>query len=282
MKKFMFLCLLILVCACTRHEKPNVEDHFQKIQQKIDRREYSEAEKDLQAILVAEPENERARMILASVSVHRAGITLKDYFLLEKISHLQEAPSAQVIPIAELGKLNIPPTSDLGKGIEFIKQIDLLAGRAQEIVQKFDQIPSVSDEGAEHLRTALVEMGKLTVLQDGNALYRGVIKLFYFKYLWTKGYFLRFGDKQFCSQTVSDLKNALDEFDLFTVGMIRDIGRGFPKSKPEFEKHIQQMEMAFQDTQKFLNGIQKTSQTVEQALLGLAGEQNIEGLKCDF
>lgn len=282
MKKIGLLLTVFALLSCHRHEKPSVEDHFQKIQERIDRKEYQEAEAEVNSILESEPQNERARMILASISVHRAGITLKDFFYLEKLVRLEEKPTLQLAALEGLEKLEVSKQSALGKSFEFLQQVNLIAGRAQEIADKFEQIPVVSDESAQHLQAALTELGKIESPQDGNALYRGVIKLFYFKYLWKTGYFLKFGGKNFCSNTVSILQLKLSEFDSYVGSMILDVGRGFPKSRHEFERHAVELSRGVLEAQKFLYSIQKKAQTVEQLILSLARDQEIEGVKCDF
>lgn len=278
----VIILLLFFSLSCTRHEKSSIENRFQKIQQKVDRREYTEAEAELQAILAQEPENERARVILASISVHKAGITLKEYFSLEKLSHLSEVPQTKFIQVENLEKLKIAKNSDFAKALTFLKQVDQVAARVQEIIKKFNQIPEVDEEGLEHLRVALVELNKVKNISDGNALYRGVIKLFYFKTLWSRGEFLHFGEKQFCSLKLIEIQNILESFQTFTVGMVLDISRGFPKNREEIEKQARAVQTGFVEAQKFIGSISDATKSIEATLKTYAKEQKVEGFQCDF
>ncbi|MEZ0391108.1 MAG: hypothetical protein ACAH59_02760 [Pseudobdellovibrionaceae bacterium] len=282
MKNVVLFLFCLALLSCVRHEKPNLEDRYQVIQSKIDQKEYDQAESELVSILEKDPQNERARMILASVSVHRAGITLKDYFLLESLSHLEDDPSIEVLKLNELEKLKLPTDTGSQKALEFLKQISHVAGRAVEISNKFEQVTLVSEDGANQLYQALNEMEKIKTPQSGNALYRGVIKLFYFKYLWENGKFLKFGNRQFCLEKINSLSVRLEGFHRFTLGMVRDVSQGFPKSQSEFETQIQNLDRGFLDARKFLVQVKDATRNFQETLQDTLLKDQLDGWKCEF
>ncbi len=276
------LSSLVLSLACSRHEPLNDEDHFRRIQTQIEKQEYVEAEKDLQAILQSQPQNQRARMILASLYVRKAGITLDDYFQLERLSRLDKEPKQLLLDFSNLKKIEVPANSDYAQMIRFLEQLNLAVTRFQEISDKFDHLPVVSDEGSENLVKALIELEKIEQPSNGQALFRGVIKLYYFKYLWQTGKFLEFGERRFCSQTVGALADRLGKLEIFIVSLLRDVAHGFPEKSAGFQKQISKFDWDFRMAKAWLKAQKESQLSVAEITEKIARSQKIEGFQCDF
>lgn len=281
-QRILIFFYAVLLIACSRHEPQRETDHYRRIQTQIDRKEYDQAEGQLQKILAQNPENQRARVILASMYVHKAGITLQDYFELEKLSRLNENPSENLVDLKLFEKMEIPSSTDFGQVLAFLKRVNSVSARIHEISLKFEKIPLVDEQGAQNLSMALMELEKIENPTRASLLYRGVVKLYYFKFLWKSGFFLEFGEQKFCSQKVIELADRLGGLEDFVVKMVRDISAGFPKSQGSFLKQVGQFDHDFKKAKAWLKFQKDSQKTIKEISEKYAKAQQIEGFKCDF
>ncbi len=283
MKKALLLSLFSMLLACERHEPLTQKDHLQQIQAQIDRKEYAQAEEQLQAILKAEPANERARVILASISVNKAGITLKDYFQLEEMARLGKSePSGSVLDLGLLEKLGGSHNPRLEEALHFLAGLDVALSKSQKVFETFEKIPVVSDDSALHLQQALDELEKIEAPQAGTSFYRGIVKVFLFRHLWKTDKLLQLKSRKLCSRKVGELARILFFFQKFMVSMVRDVAQGFPKSNQRFLEQVEQFDVSFKSARVWLVGQRDVQSTVQQILEKTASENKIEGFKCDF
>jgi hypothetical protein len=273
---------MLLVCSCTRYEKPEPTDRFQKIQQKISDHKEEDAEIELEEILKQDPENQRARVILASIFIQRAGISIRDYLDLEKVARPGEEKPHATIDLEKIDQLKIEEKSKLGQAVNFLNDVNTASILLQEIGEKFNRLPVVTEASSNEIWKALQELDKIKEPTAGNALYRGVIKLFYFKYLLANQKFLAIGHGQFCALKLHQLQSKLKIFASYTVGMIRDLGRGYPKKQADLELQAASIQSQFQKADVWLSEQKKSELSVAEIFSDLAKAQAIEGVKCEF
>lgn len=273
---------MLVLTGCQRHEPVTQEDRLRDIQAQIDRKEYNQAEDQLQAILKAEPDNQRARVILASISVNKAGITLKDYLQLEELSRLEKTESSLVVDSKVLEKLKILDAEPVADVIGFLSGLNATAAKAQLIFERFEKIPVVNDEAASHLEMAIEELEKVSAPQTGTSFYRGIIKVFYFRYLWKTDKLLQMKQRKICSRKAGDLAGALVSFQSLTISMVRDVAQGFPKSNERFLEQVRELEENFKAALGWLDAQKDQQKTIQVLLEKWARDIKVEGFKCEF
>jgi hypothetical protein len=272
---FVWLILIsILLVSCTEPRRDLVEDRLERVQVKIDQGLYDESISDLNEILKKDPNNEKARTVLASVYVRRAGIAVKDYFVIYNVFSQDSESEEDVLDLESLKTLGLSD-KELKPWQDLLIQVNESGKLAKRIEQKFNQIPELEQSSAKNIYLALLELEKLKTPSAGSSLYRGVIKLLYFKYLWKAQKLIPLGSGQFCKQKISDLENRIEITKTFTVSMIRDVAHGTPKSKADLLKTAQSLEKDLSEGIRFLRGLSLGSQTVAKVLAN-------ESFQCDF
>lgn len=286
LKKPLILVVLTAVLigfsGCQKSDDFAEQDQLGLIQQKIDHKRYDEAEAELQQILQKEPDNKRARTILASVYVHRAGISVREYFMLEALLHDDESSVKPLINIDVLEKLEIKKDSQFQKALNFLKQVNAVAVQSQKMAEKFEKIPLLNEKSAVDVYRALMELERLNEPTRGMSFYRGVIKLIYFKYLWETEKFIKIGDNKLCSTSMSKLNNQLETLKNYSVGMINDIASGVPKSEEQFKKMSLELNKSVSRAQSFVNALGNSQSKVSEVINQVVQTADIKGFKCSF
>lgn len=268
--------------GCRRYREPDTEDRLEKIQQKIDHSQFDESIQELQEILKQEPENDRARVILGSAYVRKAGIAIKDYFFLATLFSEEVPVSEPLIDIQVLQKLTGEQATQTKGFKDFIDKVNQTAASGEQIAKKFDAIAVVTPEAARELQTGLNEMEKLKNPTDGMLFYRGVIKLYYFKFLWVNKKLLPVGDGKLCSLRISEIMQKLRVIDDYSVRMILDISKGFPKMSKDFLSKAQEIDSKIIEAQSFLSGYTRANPSLKQIVSAKLKELDVRNFVCDF
>src|SRR5690242_3013019 len=100
----------------------------------IDRGEYVEAAKELNDYLKSHPEDQRARVVLASVYVSRAGLAISDYFKLEKVFADQPKSEKKLVNVDSFANNKL---AALSQTLGFLNDLNQAA---DEISARFEDI----------------------------------------------------------------------------------------------------------------------------------------------
>jgi hypothetical protein len=282
-KRSLFIfCVTVFALACNRHETPTEVDQFTLIQKQIDQKEYASAEMALTKILEQDPHNERARVTLASVSISKAGLTLKSFLALKTLAQAPATHSKSILELKGIPRSKIPESSSLGKAIDLLDQFLDASAQVEDISSKFEQIPVVSDEEAQLLKTAIQELDKIAQPQPGHAIYRGLVKIYLFKYHWKNGYFFPRVEFKLCNLRLIEVANRMDNLQKNLVSLLRDLSQGFPKEKTNFESRISEWNWKFRNALLWIRSQKIANVSLKEINDRLASENSIEGIKCDF
>lgn len=283
-KKHLILLAVVIACVsgCTNKESADQQDQLDHIQQKIDQKMYDSAIAELEQILTKEPDHKRARTILASVYIHRSGLSVREYFQLQKIFNNDDDSVQPLLNIEVLESFEVKKDSDLGKAINFLKELNKVTFESQKLAKKFAKIPDLDLSQAKDVYQALLELEKLKEPTRGMSLYRGMIKLIYFKYLWESDQFLKVKEHKICSTSIRRLNDQLEIMKNYTVSMIKDVAEGVPKSEEDFKKNADQINKAISQTQKTIRGLGDLQATVNEVVSQVVQTADIKGFKCNF
>lgn len=279
--------LMILTSSCDRYRQPDQADRLDQIQQKIDQGQHDEAISELQSILNQEPENDRARTILASAFVHRAGISLTDYFKLAEIFLAPDLPhSEKLIKTSFLKQIEEVKSKEAKQLLNFAERLNQVYSQALQIEMRFNQVPNLDSKQAVQFYLALQELAKLKKPTAGMKLYRGTLKIYYFKHLWsTNAWFPKKGN-QLCRMKVNDLVQRVSSFGLFSLGMISDLSNASLEVAKEFASESEGLKTDLNKVQSFLNQTNSKNMDLESFLRNRLKtelkEANLGDLKCNF
>lgn len=163
-----FISLTLVWGGCDSRPEPVVGDEeVRRAGYLIEQKQYSEAIYVLSDRIRHQPEDKRARLILASAYAARAGISLSSY-------------SSFASELAKWKKIDdiLPESDDKG----FVQSVAKAAVRVQLMVRAFQAIPSpASLAAAEDARMALRTLDEAGTLAGGPSLYRALLRIIVFK-----------------------------------------------------------------------------------------------------
>lgn len=278
----LMICVSFLLSACNRHSETDTADRLETIQQKIDHEQYQEAVQELDEILQKDPSNDRARTILSSVYVRRAGISIQDYFFLVSLAQLDEKQTSNVIDVQGLKRIAGDQAENIQSLSNFLQKLNEAASVGDQIVKKFEAIPVLSNSSAQDIQMALQILERLKTPTAGMIFYRGVMKLYYFKFLWSKGALLPLGKAKLCSTSLGEITQKLRTLNDFSVRMIIDISKGFPKETKGFIDQATQLDKNIRDGISFLQKSSRQNETLKVHIQSRLNELGVGNFKCDF
>ena len=168
-------CLSFTLGGCTQ-KASDQELHrtaVDQAEQKIDQGRYEEAISDMNQFLQQDPDNDRARTVLASAYVRRAGITIRDYFALQEVFQMESGHRKNVIDLNLLEKLKLGKDSKLKVIFDFLKTVNDISSTSADISDKYEALPTLEVPQAEDIYNALQTLSELKKPTDGMFLYRG-------------------------------------------------------------------------------------------------------------
>lgn len=272
---FLLSATVVFVVSCNpRPRDESSEFSYERIKTLIDLGELDQAQVELSEQLQYQPQDTQARVLLASVHVARAGISLKDYFHLYRVFNAPKEEGyalfrTEVIRDAEKSNKDIAKT---------LKGVDAFYSTIYDLQVRFGKIQNLNQRQAQHLRLALSELGQLYTAEPGPLFYRGIIKLIYFKHLLQNDGFFAIQKKKVCGTSLRKMRTQLGSFENYTTGMLSDLVLGYPKQKTTVENFNREFKKAIQLFQVALSsGKQETS------LRSLVQTAFPEGkFQCDF
>jgi hypothetical protein len=271
---------LLLASACTKKQEEarprEAELNVEHIQEMIHKKEFDLAESELNFHLQKNPKFNQARVLLASVYLQKADVTIKDYFLLNDIF-------SQKFDRRQLGFLNPILLESIGEKpndplLAALKGINETAIDVAVLQSQMDQIPEIDHSAALNIHRALRVIEPLDQPKDGDRLYRGLVKLIYFKYLWDKGRFLPIGPEKICDLKLKNLNRRLDTIYRYVPLMLEDLSYGVKGNRQSMQNSAANIRSVLEQAQVAILRLGELSRSVSEAL----SQDQKDKVKCDF
>lgn len=294
---YFIVLVLISITSCTLKNNPEkTSELLQEAERKIHLSQYSEAEADLKMILKKEPKNSRARIILASLYVHRAGIRVDDHIHLEEIINSKPSSTQTYIQNSLIKKFSQSSDENLNEFSEILVQLNNVLIQMHTWQEKLNHLPSLNSQQASDLLLAIKTLSILSSVTikgdqelpisisdeettEGMILYRSVVKIYLFKYLWNSDSFLPVSNRRICESSLASLKRGTQNLEIYVEDLLNDFSIGLPKEKEKTISQLNTFKTATKQIQDWLDSLPPEAETMAQ----LIKEQiEHEGVRCNF
>lgn len=284
-------------CSSKDNLKAKGPSEIEQATVKIHNEKYEEAEFILLDFLRLHPSHSRAKVILASVYIHRAGIRIEDFLNLEEVINSKPSDTEVYLekPYLELfSKSTSKEMKELG---EYLKRLNNLVLQIHAWKYKLEKLPRLSDNQAQDLESAIAILSLLSIrpnnktsnlddmenydeiVTNGMILYRAALKIYYFKYLWERGDFLPVKDKMICKSSLLNLKDKITYLEKYIQDVFTDFTVGLPKSS---EKTLEQSKTFAEKTDQLLLLMQNIGPQTHSLSELLEYLPKVEGFECNF
>lgn len=266
----LLMALSFFTVACERKadlsESERQERHYQMIQEHIHHNRLAEAEREILNTLEQNADDVRANVLYASLYLRKANITIQDYF------KIHQAFSADV-NVEELGFLNnnlrvsLDEKRETSKDIEMLLRLNELYGASSYLDRQLGLIPEIDRAQAGNLYQALLKLENLDADMDsGDRLFRGTIKLIYFKFLWRKEVFFPTRLPELCGWTLQQWTSKIDIVRSYLPLMIEDVSFGLPKNQERMMTTANDIRRSSDEFKKVIVGLLTGHQQLNQVL----------------
>lgn len=292
------LAVFIYGASCTskNNKPPQNNSIIQEAERKIHLSQYSEAETDLKNLLKEEPRNARAKVVLASLYVHRAGVRVEDHIHLEEVISFKPTGSKTYIQPGFIKTFTDSTDKDLKQFGENLVQLNTTMVQMQAWQEKLSQLPDINQQQASDLSLAISTLQSLAQVSiksdgalpsstpneevtEGMILYRSVIKIYLFKYLWNEDKFLPVADKNLCQSKLERLQQGLQKLENYVSDLLQDFAIGLPKEKENTLSQLTNFKKGTQQIQSWLASVSPEAETMADIL---AEQLQNEDIKCNF
>ncbi len=284
-------------CSSKDNLKSKGPSAIEQAKVKIHNEKYAEAESILIDFLMLHPGHSRAKVILASVYIHRAGIRIEDYLNLEEVINSKPSETDVYLEKSYLELFSHSTDNEMKDLGEYLKRFNSLVLQINAWKDKLEKLPKLSDTQAQDLESAISILSSLSmkpsnktsrldeienhdeIVTNGMILYRAALKIYFFKYLWEKGNFLPVKEKMICRSTLLNLKEKMTYLEKYIQDVFTDFAVGLPRSS---EKTLEQSKTFAEKTDQLLlwmQNIDPQTQTLSELLENLP---KVEGFECNF
>lgn len=293
--KFVISLLFVSICwsgcAYKKDDTQTKQDRLNQAAEKIQKSNYDEAESELQDYLREHPDHARAKVLLASLYAHRAGLRIRDYFKLERVINSKPVMTEPYIQNSVIETLNQNPDEKIKKVAGYLKQLNEVIIQAQHWNQKINELPTWTDAQALDLDKAIQVLNELDEnrvesepdperrVTEGMILYRGVLRIYQFKYFWTTDHFLPIYAKSVCTTAVKTLEGRVSALALFIESALSDFAVGLPSSRKSTLQTLQDFRSSAGQVRAWFQNARRSKDTFEKYLKDNSGAAE---LKCDF
>ncbi len=162
--------------------------------------------------------------------------------------------------------------------------------------EKLSQLPDINQQQASDLSLAISTLQSLAQVSiksdgalpsstpneevtEGMILYRSVIKIYLFKYLWNEDKFLPVADKNLCQSKLERLQQGLQKLENYVSDLLQDFAIGLPKEKENTLSQLTNFKKGTQQIQSWLASVSPEAETMADIL---AEQLQNEDIKCNF
>lgn len=292
------LAVFIYGASCTsKNNKPSdTNSVIQDAERKIHLSQYNEAEADLKNLLKSEPKNARAKVVLASLYVHRAGVRVEDHIHLEEVISFKPSGSQTYIQPSLIKTFADSADKNLKQFGENLVQLNSTLVQMQAWQEKLNQLPDINQQQASDLSLAISTLQSLAQVSiksdgalpsstpseevtEGMILYRSVVKIYLFKYLWNEDKFLPVANKNICQSQVEKLQQGIAHLETYVTDLLLDFSVGLPKEKESTLSQLNNFKKGTQQIQSWLASVSPEAETMADIL---AEQLQGEDIKCSF
>lgn len=281
-------------CAYKKDPQQTQKDRLNSAAEKIQKSDYLEAEADLRDFLRENPDHARAKVVLASLYAHRSGLRIRDYFNLERVINSKPVVVDNFVQSSLTEALNQSSDEKIKKIGGSLKQLNELLIQANHWNQKINEMPTWNELQVRDLEAAIEILNTLDATRidiepepsrrvtEGMILYRGVLKIYYFKYLWTTNQFLPIYSKSICKSTLQSLESRTDALADYIQSVLGDFAVGVPKSRADTLRTQADFRNSALQVRQWLRGIRSSKETVMTFQKYLQVVSGTAELKCEF
>ncbi len=262
----------ILLTSCQETKKKSLfTERVSEIQYLIDQKKYNEGLVEIDSLLKMNPQNERILSLKASLYLHRAGISIKDLLILENTLSRPVKVEQQLVPLFWFKgqKTTAPLTKVLRNLNQFLSEITVFNYRV-------GNIPLLTDIQYQDSLLSLDTLDQIQNPSPGISLYRGLIRILNFKYLWTQGQFLNISLEKLCASSIKDIRTKANITTNTVQNILQDMILGLPQSNLELQKISNQLKIEFTQFDDFLNHYEVQAQSISEMIQILWELQNPE------
>ncbi len=272
MNYFILFITVISLASCHETKKtPLFNERVGEIQYLIDQKKYSQGLSEIESLLRENPKNERLLALKASLYLHRAGIGIKDLLSLETTLSRPVKVEQQLIPLFwyKGQKANAPLTDIIRKLNQFVAELT-------EFNYRIGNIQLLTHEQYRDSQLSLDALNQILYPSAGVSLYRGLIRILNFKYLWTQGQLLNISLEELCSSSIKNLRSTAKTTITLVQEILQDMTIGAPRSGVELQKISNQIQIEFKNLDVFLEHYETQAQNVSDMIQILWEIQNPE------
>lgn len=283
-RALLFYVILLLLVSCAKPDSESNLSRSEKAKLFIQNKEYADAEK----ILLDESEQKNGdieKVMLASIYVNRAEISIDDYFKFEKIFRDDVEKTESIVGLPkQILSLQSSKNGFLKLIFDFFNGIDKFLTGLHDFNKKVDLIPKIDQQGYEQLMKASLVLKELERPTKGQFLFRGIVKIIIFRYDLENQNFFQIGDSKLCSQKLMDFQNSLVRFRTQTISMLNDLQQGLPKESDKIANLSKQIENDIVGIEQVVGRIWTVDLNLADSLNELATRSGLEigEIQCQF
>lgn len=282
--------------SCTSKKNKSPESStviIQEAEQKIHQSQYDEAEADLKNLLQSEPKNARAKVVLASLYVHRAGVRIEDHIHLEEIINFKPSSTDTYIEPSFIKNFSDSTDKNLKQIGDVLNQLNSTLLQMKSWQEKLNQLPEINQQQADDLKLAIKIIQPLSLstikndnslplvnqneqVTEGMILYRSVIKIYLFKFLWKEDKFLPLFHRKVCQSPLENLKQGFKDLEFYVTDLLQDFSIGLPKEKENTLSQRNSFQKGLHQIQNWLSTVSPEAETLANILAEqLQNEENL-------
>jgi hypothetical protein len=180
--KLLLLLVAFSLVGCPSRSDREKEDPYREASTAIDNRDYATAIALMNSELARNPEDSKARVILASAYAARAGIHLRRFidFSREIVSSSKDAERLlenRGLVVFEKLKSRLTERDQIS-AVEIFEHVYKAAWWVSNLLRRFDSIPVIKGQRSlDDLRMAVATLSTGTITEGGPSLYRGLLRL---------------------------------------------------------------------------------------------------------
>ncbi|MCB0369743.1 MAG: hypothetical protein KDD45_09970 [Bdellovibrionales bacterium] len=283
-------------CSIPKKQISDSDKILAEAESDINDSNYIAAETSLKKLLENEPENVRAKVILASLYVHRAGIRIENHIHLEEVINTYPEESQTYIEKSLISTISENSDKNLKDLAKVLLQLNQVLIQMQTWKEKIKKLPDLNETQARDMRHALTILNELSAkalssntnmqplksnktITRGMILYRSVIKIYYFKYLWNQGFFLPINQKMICSLSLNTLQTQILYLKSYMQDLLTDFAIGLPSSAESTNHLLSSFNASSEQVLSWLSTIDPQTKTLADILIS---ETESGSAQCHF
>lgn len=229
--KSLLIFLFTLLCFSCSEVQEKKQSEYDLANHHINEGRYNAAIQVMQGRLREDPQDQKARLILASAYAARAGVLVRDYYDIASSFLEQKRAADQLLANQQFNLfVRLIKANPQSPHLELLKAFDKIYRASfalSQILATIDLIPSVSGHQLKDLQSAIETLGGSTRLSAGPSLYRALLRIVYLKNVMSQKYDLTY--LKDCEIDLLKLILQVEELKIDLRDIISDLAHGSTK-----------------------------------------------------